>query len=542
MDESNFTQEPQTQKLQIQESPASDKRLREILAVLRHHQITHGLTPVKLREILEDLGPTYVKLGQIMSMRSDMLPEPYCEELTKLRTEVKPLPFSVISSVIQEELGKPADEVFAEINQIPLGSASIAQVHPAILKDGTKVVVKIQRPAIKRTMQNDILLMKKAAGILKLAIGTEDLIDFKTILDELWKTTQEEMDFVQEAANLDLFYENQKEITYVTCPKVFHGLTTPRILVMEYIDGIQIDETRQLESLGYDMTEVGQKAAENYCKQILEDGFFHADPHPGNLWVSGEQIAWLDLGMTGHLTQHNKRLLKKAITAILENDIYALKNVLLAFGEPQERVNHARLYTDIDDILSKYMSMDFGTMKLGDLIERMLELVKEHRLAITPDITLLGRSMITMEGTLTACAPEVNILQILSVHMSALLLKELDMKKLLRHKGRQLYTSMDKSMDIPALLSDLLNITKNGQAQLNLQVADSEDIRSDIRRVANRFILSILAGALFIGSALIVNTVSMPRWFGIPWLSFVGFFISGILILALLFRILFSKK
>lgn len=531
-----------TQEENCTRSPASDQRLREILHVLRRHQLTHGLTPVKLREILEDLGPTYVKLGQIMSMRSDMLPESFCKELTKLRTEVRPLPFSVVSSVIEEELKRPLDEVFSRIEEVPLGSASIAQVHPASLKDGTKVVVKIQRPAIKQTMQNDILLLKRAAGILKLAIGTEDLIDFKTILDELWKTTQEEMDFLQEAANLDLFYENQKDIVYVTCPKVFHELTTPRLLVMEYIEGIQIDETQRLEAAGYEMTEIGQKAAENYCKQILEDGFFHADPHPGNLWVAGGQIAWLDLGMTGRLTQHNKQLLKKAITAILENDIYTLKNVLLAFGEPQERVNHARLYTDIDDILSKYMSMDFGTMKLGDLIERMLELVKEHKLAITPDVTLLGRSMITMEGTLSACAPDVNILQILTVHMSNLLLKELDARKLLRHKGRQLYTSMDKSLDIPAQLSDLLNITKNGQAQLNLQVSDSDEIRSDMRRTANRFILSILAVGLFIGSGLILDTSAMSTWFGIPWLSFIGYLLSGGLTVGIIIRILFSKK
>lgn len=278
------------------EPPASQKRLREILQVLGKHHITRGLTPAKLREILEDLGPTYVKLGQIMSMRSDMLPENYCRELTKLRTEVSPLPYSVVSGVIEEELKEPAGNIFSQIEETPLGSASIAQVHPAVLKDGTKVVIKIQRPAIKEIMQDDILLLKKAAGILKLAIGTEDLIDFRTILDELWKTTREEIDFLQEAANLNLFYENQRDIVYVTCPKVFHEFTTPRLLVMEYIDGIQIDETVRLQELGYDMTEIGQKAAENYCKQILEDGFFHADPHPGNLWVAGGQIAWLTLG------------------------------------------------------------------------------------------------------------------------------------------------------------------------------------------------------------------------------------------------------
>lgn len=274
-------------------------------------------------------------------------------------------------------------------------------------------------------MENDIRLLKKASGILKLTLGTKNLIDFHTILDELWETTREEIDFEKEAANLDLFYANQKEIAYTTCPVVYHELTTPRLLVMDYIDGIQIDHIEELKSLGYDMTEIGEKTAENYCKQILEDGFFHADPHPGNLWISKGQIAWLDLGMAGHLSSNTKLLLRKAITALLENDIYSLKNVLLAFAEPQERVNHARLYTDIDDIVSKYVSMDFGTMRLGDLIERLLQLVKDHRLAITPDVTLLARSMITIEGTLSACAPDVNLLRILSVHMSNLLIHEL---------------------------------------------------------------------------------------------------------------------
>ena len=321
-----------------EDSAASGRRLNEILKVLKKHHLTSGLTPVKLREILEDLGPTYVKLGQIMSMRSDMLPEVYCQELTRLRTDVIPMPYETAVSIIESELQRPVSDIFSSIEQTPLGSASIAQVHPAQLKDGTKVVLKVQRPAIQKTMENDIRLLKKASGILKLTLGTKNLIDFHTILDELWETTREEIDFEKEAANLDLFYANQKEIAYTTCPVVYHELTTPRLLVMDYIDGIQIDHIEELKSLGYDMTEIGEKTAENYCKQILEDGFFHADPHPGNLWISKGQIAWLDLGMAGHLSSNTKLLLRKAITALLENDIYSLKNVLLAFAEPQERV------------------------------------------------------------------------------------------------------------------------------------------------------------------------------------------------------------
>lgn len=219
-------------------------------------------------------------------------------------------------------------------------------------------------------MAEDITLMRHAVSLLRFTIGTGDLIDFRTVIDELWKTSQEEMDFLKEAANCDTFSLNHKDIRYVTCPSVYHELTTSCCMVMSYIDGIQIDNIEELEKQGYDMTEIGRKAAENYCKQILEDGFFHADPHPGNIRISGGQIAWLDLGMMGTLSSRYRALFKRAVVAVLKNDMYELKNVLLALGEAKGRINHALLYTDIDDIVSKFLTTGFGSMDVGDLIEK----------------------------------------------------------------------------------------------------------------------------------------------------------------------------
>ena len=520
----------------------SGNRLTEILGVLKKHHITRGLQPVKLREILEDLGPTYVKLGQIMSMRSDILPEAYCRELTRLRTEVRPLPYETIREIMETELGRPVPEVFSAIDPKPLGSASIAQVHPATLKSGERVVVKVQRPHIREIMANDIALMRKAVTLLKFTIGTGDLIDFRMVIDELWKTSQEEMDFLKEAANCDRFRENQKEIVYVTCPLVNHELTTPHLLVMSYIDGVQIDQIPDLSRLGYDMREIGEKTAENYCKQILEDGFFHADPHPGNLRVDGGQIAWLDLGMMGQLSENHKQLSKRAILAVLKNDIYELKNVLLSLGEPKERINHTRLYTDIDDIVSRYLTMDLGSMDLGRLIESLLDLVKAHRIGMPSDITLLGRSIITMEGLLCACSPDVNMFQILSTHMTSLLFQDLDLKKELGRNARQLYLSMGKSLEIPAQLSDLLNITKNGQTKINLELTDSLEMQRIFRNSTGYLTLSILVAALILGACFLCMTNLRPAPLGIPWLSWIGFGLSACLILYLLFRILIRPK
>ncbi len=519
----------------------SGKRLREILGVLKKHHLSQGVTPEKLREILEDLGPTYVKLGQIMSMRSDMLPEKYCRELTRLRTDVRPLPFEDILQIIEKELGRPIARIFREVNPQPLGSASIAQVHAAILLNGRKVVIKVQRPAIHEIMENDIRLMKRASGLLKLT-SVGNLIDFPTIIDELWKTSQEEMNFKQEAKNCDLFFENQKDIVYVTSPQVIHELTTPRLLVMSYIDGIQIDHVDELTKLGYDMKEIGEKTAANYCKQILDDGFFHADPHPGNLWISGGQIAWLDLGMTGRLSPRNKMLIQKAVYALLQNDIYGVKNVLLSMGEAKARIDHAELYTDIDDIVSKYMNMGFGEMRLGELIEKLLDLVKKHHIAINTDITMLARSMITIEGTLSACAPQVNLMQILTSYVSSSVLEHIDLKRELRHKARQIYTSADKMLSIPALLSDLLNITKNGQTRLNVDISESDRLLRSFVRAFDHLALALLTCGIFIGSALLCLSDQAHSQGGLPVISAVGFLLCALIILWLIIQMFIHRK
>lgn len=525
-----------------QQNDASGIRLKEILGVLKKHHITSGIQPEKLRQILEDLGPTYVKLGQIMSMRSDMLPESYCKELERLRTDAKPLPFDVIQSEIEKELGKPADVFFKEISPEPLGSASIAQVHPAVLSNGDQVVIKVQRPQIHEIMEEDIKLMRRAVSLLKFTMGTGELIDFRTVIDELWKTSQEEMDFLKEAANCDTFWENHREIKYVTCPKVYHELTTSHIMVMSYIEGIQIDHIGELEEQGYDMTEIGRKAAENYCKQILEDGFFHADPHPGNIRISGGQIAWLDLGMMGTLSSRYRALFKRAVSAVLKNDIYDLKNVLLALGDAKGRINHARLYTDIDDIVSKFLTTGFGNMDVGDLIEKLLDMIKSHNIAIPPDITLLGRSMVTMEGMLSACSPEVNMFQILSGHMTSILLDDFDLRHELKHNARLAYSSLAKSLEIPAQLSDLLSITKNGQTKLNLELTNVEEAGGMFQNSVHFLSLSILTASLFIGSSLLCLAPVKPLLLGIPWPAFVGFCIAGVLFICLLLRIFFRRK
>ena len=390
-------------------------------------------------------------------------------------------------------------------------------------------------------MEEDLTLLKKASGFLNFATGTGDLIDFRKVIDELWETSKEEMDFIKEAQHLERFYKNQEDVRYVTCPKVYKEYSNRHLLVMSYIDGIQIDHIKELDEEGYDRYEIGQKTVQNYCKQILSDGFFHADPHPGNLWISEGQIVWLDLGMAGNLSEHYRAIMKRAITAILKNDIYELKNAFLSFGKATQKIDHASLYTDLDDMVGKYMNMDFGTMDLGELMEDALDLLKKHKIAIDSDITLLARSMVTMEGTLKLCSPQVNMIKILTSYMSANMINEIDPKREVKHALRDIYGSSKKSLEIPAQISDLLNITKNGQVRINLESSQMDEVRRDMKKGMDHLILTLIVMALWFSSALLCLSDVTPRIDGMPYISVAGFITGLVIVIYLLIKMIIQK-
>ena len=320
-----------------------NSRLKEITAVLRKHNITRGVTPKKLRLIIEDLGPTFIKLGQIMSMHSDILPKRYCDELMKLRSEVTPMPFEEVIEVIEESYGRSWKRVFSEIDPIPQGSASIAQVHRAVLRTGEEVVVKVQRKGIYETMARDIALLHKAVKLLP-PVSIKGMADLDLVLDEMWSVTRDEMNFLTEASNMEEFARRNKDVNYVGTPILYQQFTTVHVLVMEYIDGCGIDDKEALLENGYDLREIGTKLVDNYIKQVMDDGFFHADPHSGNVKIREGKIIWIDMGMMGRLTEHDREVIGKAVQGIALNDVGMILNAVLAIGEFKEKPDQKQLY------------------------------------------------------------------------------------------------------------------------------------------------------------------------------------------------------
>lgn len=516
--------------------------MRQILHVLKENEIVRGLTPEKLRKILEDLGPTFIKFGQILSMRPDLIPKEYCKELESLRTDVDPMPFGIVRDLIEAECGKPVSEVFSGIDEIPLGSASIGQVHKAVLKDGREVVIKIQRPKIKDIMEQDIRLCKKALVVLKVVKPAGDAVDFRIVLDEMWEAAQYEFDFLQEAMSLKQFAELNKDVRYVTCPNVFFDLSTSRMLIMEYIDGIPVDDTQTLLEQGYDMDEIGQKLAENYVKQILEDAFFQADPHPGNICIRGGQIVWMDMGMMGRLTERDKQLFSSAVEAIAFGDIYELKDAVMAIGVVRGKVDHNAFYNDLDYIISKYVKMDFQSLNIGEVIQEIQEVLNRHHISIGHGITMLIRGIITIEGVLKEISPSTDFMTIFSNHVRKTEFNHENFAEELKVASINAAHLLKKTVGIPANIIDLLKMTVKGQTKVNIELSESAEFFSHLDIMVNRLVIALIAAALLIASSLICTTDMKGKIFGIPALGAVGYLVAIILSVWLVWGVIKNKK
>ncbi len=516
-------------------------RLKEMTLVLKKHNIARGVSPEKLRLILEDLGPTYIKLGQIMSMHSDILPKRYCDELMRLRSEVSPMPFEQVKEVIESAYMCPVMEVFREIDETPLGSASIAQVHKAVLMTGEKVVAKVQRKGIYETMSRDIGLLHRAVKFLP-PMNMKGLVDLDQVLDELWNVAQEEMNFLNEAANMEEFAKLNKNVAFVEVPRLYREYTTGQVLVMEYIEGLGVDEKELLEEGGYDLKEVGTKLADNYVKQIMEDGFFHADPHPGNVKIRGGKIVWIDMGMMGRLSVRDKELIASAVQGVAENDVGQILEAVMALGEFTDKPDQSRLYSDIGDLLTKYGTIDIGKIDLAKIMEDLMEVMKENRIVMPHGLTMLARGMTHMEGVIADISPEINIVEVASVRMAGNLLSGGNWKKELKSSGRSVYRSIHKALDIPTLIADILRGFLKGQNRVNLDLHATDDLNEMLTRLVKKLVMGFLVTALLISSSIICTTDMKPKLWGIPALGAIGYLLALGIALWIFLSHIHSKK
>ena len=401
------------------ETGADAKRLFEIVRVIRKYKITQGMSPDELCDMLRELGPTFVKLGQLLSMHPEIIPMEHCKKLEELRTDAKHLVTAQIREIISEEYGRPWNRVFSQIMPYPLGAASIAQVHEAVLLDGTHVAVKIQRPEIYSVMERDVRLIKSALNVVRLK-KINNVMDIGDTIDEVWTVAQEEMDFEREADNIRRVRENIEGIKYVYCPRVYDELSTKHVLVMEYIGGFELTDKAAMEEQGYSVQEVCTKFINNYIKQFSEDRFFHADPHPGNVRVWDGRIVWLDLGMMGTLTSDDAELIKICMRAIVSNDYMSFADAVLRICGHGPELDREAYYGRMQAYLDKYRVLSMAQMSSTvDIFADLYRIARDFGIKVPRSLTMFWRSLSIMEGTVSDLSPKTDLAAIIAKHLAA---------------------------------------------------------------------------------------------------------------------------
>ncbi len=522
-------------KKEISEQKRKEKhRAAEIVGVFSAHNFyANGFTPEEMRSTLEDLGPTYVKIGQIMSSRVDLLPESYCRELEKLRQNVKELDPQIVRAVIEQEAGKPIEEIFSEFRDNPLGSASIGQAHYAVLKDGTKVVVKVQRPLIAEMMRNDYVLLKKGAAIINAIDDAKDddeeKLDLLSVIEEMEKVTEEELDFRIEAENTRFFKENCiEDETKVSCPSVIDELTTERMFTMTFVDGCSIGKKDQLIAQGCDVNQIGTAVVENYLHQVLDVGTFHADPHQGNLMVAGGIPYWIDFGMIGRITEEDVGILQNLVLSLVNGDMESLVNAVMSMGAISPRTNRNKLLDDVEVMFGKYMNVtSINDLDLGAALEEVTDLCTRHSITLPGKYTMLVRSIATFEGVLEQLCPDLNLFELVSGKLMERAKKNQDVSKELLSAGKDALEIGRKTVKLPALASDALNSMIKGRMKMNMELTGYEEILRKTETTIFNIVLAFFACVLFFGSCILTTADINPKTSGgVPLIAAVGIVFS----------------
>ena len=508
------------------------KRTVQILGVFaKHNFYTNGFTPEELRTTLEDLGPTYVKIGQIMSSRTDMLPKSYCRELEKLRSDVKPLEAAAAREVIEKETGKRIEELYRVFRDEPLGSASIAQAHYGELLDGTRVVTKVQRPEIAELMRDDFVLLKKLAGMVSMTAEGDDeaeTIDLMGILKELEKVTEEELDFRVEADNTRTFRELcLEDETVVSCPRIIDELTTERILTMTFVDGYSISHKDFVERDGYNRLEIGKALVNNYLHQVLDAGFFHGDPHQGNIMICKGVPYWIDFGMVGRISEANISAIQNLIFALVQEDVEAMTNAALAIGTVKGKLNKSRLMEDLESISSQYMSStNLNDIDVGKLMTELTDLLNEHHIVVSTEYTMMIRSLVTIEGVLEMFCPELDLFGFLQEKLLSRAKERFDIKGQMTASVEALAATAARTVRLPGLAADVLRNLVKGRLKISFELTGYEEPFHVLIEVITNVIMALFACVLFNGSCMICTASIPPMVNGVPLFAVAGFVVS----------------
>ncbi|WP_321365685.1 AarF/UbiB family protein [uncultured Desulfuromusa sp.] len=497
----------------------------------------------RFRLALEELGPTFIKLGQLLSTRPDIVPLDALEELQKLQDHLPAVPTDQIMAQIHRELGYPVEELFKDFEDKPLATASIAQVHRGTLKSGEKIVCKIRRPGVEPVIETDIDIMMGLAYLIEKHLPGGDLYDPIGLVKEFRRTIHRELDFSREGRTTDRFAANFREDETIHIPKVFWDYTGQTVLTLEYISGIKISQQEELKAAGMDLKTIAENGADNFLKQVFIHGLFHADPHPGNIHVlPGNVICILDYGMVGRLDDDLKLHLTELLLCVLRRDVDRLIRQLLYSGEVHDESNLKNLKRDLTEFIDDYYDILLQDLKVGKLLIHFVDILTEYQIKFPSNLMLLSRSLFVMEGIGKQLNPDFNMVEQLKPFAEQIIKDRYSPSNIAKEAAQALQSYQALGKSLPKDIKEFINRVNHNKFKIDLEHRGLERLVNDLDKSTNRISFSMVIAALIIGSSLVMQIDKGPMLFGFPILGLLGYSVAGFLGFGLAIAILRSGR
>ncbi|MCD4715966.1 MAG: AarF/ABC1/UbiB kinase family protein [Desulfobacterales bacterium] len=511
----------------------------QMISRKRREKIEKLTRAERLRMALEELGPTFVKMGQILSTRPDLIPFEYIKELSKLQDQVPPFPYDDVRETIKSETGKLPKELFKHFDERPLAAASIGQVHRATLKDGEAVVVKIQRPGIHKIIEVDLEIMLHLAGLMERHLEELEAYRPSRIVEEFARSLEKEINYKTEASHIERFARQFMDDETVHIPKVFRQMSTQRILTMEYVQGIKASEVERLQKEGYDLPEITRRGTGLIMKQIFDFGFFHADPHPGNiLALPNNVIGLLDFGMVGRISRQEREAFSDLVTQVVRGDEKKVADAVLNLTDYDKDPDRSEFERDFAELIDRYLYRPLKELEIGRLLQQLLEILTKYRLRLKQDLFLMMKALSTVEGLGAMLDPDFQLLKQAEPYIRHIQLRRFNPKTIagdMIDTGSELFTLLK---EIPREVRGILKQAKEGKVKIEFEHKGLEPMLFTHDRTSNRIAFAIVLAALIIGSSLITLSDIPPKWNDIPIIGLAGFIIAGVMGFWLLVTIL----
>ncbi len=491
---------------------------------------------------LKELGPTYVKFGQLLSTRPDVVPREYIDALEQLQDAIEPFSFAEVETIIEEELGVRLSKAFQTFESVPLAAASLGQAHFAVLRDGREVVVKVQRPGVREQVKHDLEVFSEIAATIEEHSDVGRKMNLVATIDQVRLTMTNELNYLQEARNTDLLRESLKEFKRIYVPAVLHDLSSARVLTTELIRGRKVSKLTPLMLIDHDFAELATVLIQAYLKQICVDGFWHSDPHPGNVFIREEQLVLLDFGMTSRITQEMQDEIIKLLLALSANNGVEVAECCVRMSEVLEKFDVTRFHREISTLISAFHDANMKQVNTGQVLFQIIALANSNELKSPPELAMLAKTLLNLDSITRKLDPDFDPQQTIRDYAQKLMSQKLQQKFDPQNFYPALLDLNQLVLDLPHRSREILDLTAGGKLTIGVKLTQAEQFLSGIHKIANRITVGLVIAALLVASSLMMRAPSTWRLFGYPAIAVAGYLLAAIAAVYLIVSILLKDR